>query len=225
MPRRAIGQSTKPPTIKQLAMDVKKINKKIVKKPKPELKYHDSLITTGASIGYNVNVVNYALVEPPQGDTVITRDGSAITLKNLDMRYVITGDNTVNDDVQKVKLMLIQARNRFTPSNTATSGSTQVFDQAGTNDVVSSRLTWTNRVHYRVLKSKVVRLQRAAEGGLALQYTGRFHYDFKKFNNQVTFDGTGIVAQKNQVYLIAVGDRATDYPTIEFSCRVTFWDN
>lgn len=211
-----------------LARKVRTLARKVDKLPSPELKYIDNKRTSPASIGYDLNVVNDALVTPAVGDTNVTRDGGQLTLQSLHVRGRFNA-NAAQAEPYICRLLLIQAKQRYVPSTVAAIGTvSNLFEDANTNDAVQSMFGFTNRIHYRVLKDFKVTVQSTGTSGGSApdQKFFQFTYKFKKFNRMIQYDASTTTAQKNQVYLIAISTAGvTNYPTIEYAARTTFYDN
>jgi len=210
-----------------LARKVATLTRKVNKMPAPELKYFDSERTASASVGYNLDVVKDALVVPAVGDTSITRDGAQITLNKLHIRMRVLA-NALQAEPSILRVVLLQAKERYVPSNTAVIGTvTNLFESANTNDAVHSMFGWTNRIHYRILKDFKVAIQSTGtSGGAALsEKVLKISYKFKQFNKAMRFDASTTTAQKNQVYLCVISTSGVNYPTIEYAARTTFYDN
>lgn len=219
--RRAAVKAKKP-----LARKVAKLARKVNNMPVPELKYTDTERLAGSSVGFDLDVIKDPLVLPVQGDSNIQRDGASLTMRKLHIKGRLTA-NTVQGEPATVRLVLLQAKQRYVPSNTATSGVTQLFEDANTEDAPFSMFSFTNRIHYRVLRDWLVVVQDYGTGAVNMQQ--RFFelsYTFKKFNKNLTFDAGTTTAQKNQVYLCVISTSGVaNYPTIEYVARTTYYDN
>lgn len=228
MPRRRTYRRKRTSTKAPLARKVRTLARKVDKLPRPELKYIDNKRTSAASVGYDLNVVSDALVTPAVGDTNVTRDGAQLTLQSLHVRGRFTA-NASQAEPYICRLLLIQSKQRYVPSTVAALGNvSNLFEDANTDDAVHSMFGFTNRIHYRVLKDFKVTVQSTGTSGGAApdQKFFQFTYKFKKFNRMIQFDANTTTAQKNQVYLVAISTAgSTNYPTIEYSARTTFYDN
>lgn len=209
-----------------LAKKVRTLTKKVNKLPTPELKYNDNGRQVPASVGYDINTVTDALITPAEGDTNITREGSQLNAVSLHIRGRVTA-STSQLEPATIRILLIQAKQRYVPSSVATSGVTQLFENANTNDAVHSMFSFTNRIHYRVLKDFKIRVQDpSADATNTDQKYFQMTYKFKKFNKVIAYDDSTTTAQKNQVYLVAISTSSTaNYPSIEYSARTTFYDS
>lgn len=209
-----------------LTRKVNSLARKVDKLPKPELKHKDNFVLNPVNIGYNLNTANYALFDPAQGDSVQHRDGDSATMRKLFIRGRFTA-NAAQAEPFICRFILIQAKQRYSPSITATSGVTQLLENPGTNDSVQSMYSFVNRVHYRVLRDFRVTVQSTGTAGGATvdQKFFTVSYTFKKFNRRVQFDAGGTITQMNQVYLLALSTAGANYPTMEFDSRITFYDN
>jgi len=78
--------------------------------------------------------------------------------------------NALQAEPSILRVVLLQAKERYVPSNTAVIGTvTNLFESANTNDAVHSMFGWTNRIHYRILKDFKVAIQSTGtSGGAAL---------------------------------------------------------
>lgn len=222
-PKRAIGASTKAPTTKQLATDVKKLDKKIKRLGKPEVDYFDIPVTSTATIAYNLDVTNYPLVEPPIGLNDQERKGDEITMKSIQVRAVVRAgaSSTVP---QSIRMMVIQSKQRFSPAlNAATGSDNSVLAYGGTQDAVWSPVDWNNKHHYRVLKDMTFYVQNGTDKEIKnIKWTTGF-----KTKATLKFEeGTTIVAEQNQVYLLFFSDilNTNTPPTLEFTSRTHYTD-
>jgi len=221
-PKRKYASSKAP-----LARKVRTLAKKVNNLPKPELKYIDNKRTSPASVGYDIAVVTDALCTPAVGDTRVTRDGSQLTMQSLHVRGRFTA-STGQTEPAICRLMLVQAKQRYSPSPVTAIGTvSNLLEDANTNDAVHSMYGFTNRIHFRVLKDFKVTVQNTSTSGItSYQKYFQFTYKFKKFNKVLSFDAETVTAQRNQVYLVAISTSgSSNYPTIEYSARTTYYDN
>lgn len=223
--KRPIGKSTKAPTVDQLAMDVRKLNAKLGYMAKPETEFYETTVTTPATVAYNANIFNYALISPAQGIGEGQRKSDQISAKLLQVKLQVFAG--LADRTQCFKVLLLQSRARFVPSMVTSSGTQSVWDTAGTNDVLNSFHNWENRGHYRILAQKTFKLDPIANDSGPNVKCFTLSYRFKKFNRVVKFDPAGITTQKNQVYLLMVSDLGNDAnaPSATYTSRVTYCDN
>lgn len=215
------------PSKAPLSRQVAKLSRTVSNLAKPELKYNDNGRTAPANVGFDLNTVNDALCTPAQGDGQTQRDGSAINMHKLYVQGKVNA-NSAQAEPYVVRIIVLQAKQRYSPSLTATTGVTQLLEDANTNDAVHSMYSFVNRVHYRILKDFKITVQSTGTSGGAapdIKYF-KFGYTFKKFNRTMRFDSNGTTSQMNQIYFLAVSTAGTtNYPTIEYEARTTFYDN
>lgn len=228
--RRAIGKGTCPPTVNQLAVDVRRLNKKVKNLPRPELELYEQVLSAPASIAYNLNVANYPLFQPAIGLGDQDRKGDLCTMKKLHLRLEITSGATAVVP-QEIRVLLLQARNRFVPDITASTTNPQcVWEQGGSVDAINSFLSWDNRGHFMVLRDFRTKVTPDSLGtGTSIKFL-KVNYTFKKHNKTIKFESGGTVdAEHNQVYLLLLSDISsgggTTVPTVVYTSRITFYDN
>lgn len=177
-----------------------------------ERKVHD--------IQINGNVTNSAvfhhLTGIAQGDQSVQREGLKINLVSIQAR-ISCQSNPVQQGYQPVRFILFIDRN----CNGANPAITEVLESNQYNSLTAHE--WRNRFH--ILMDKTIATNNQTENdsrGICFKYYKRFPRGRKVF-----YKGTAAPianAASNQLFLLLIGDNATNYPIIDTEWRITFTD-
>lgn len=121
---------------------------------------------------------------------------------------------------QMVRMMLIQSKQRYTPSTITTSGVTQLFSTADVDDVINSNLVHDNRSHYVLLHDKTYTL--SPDGN-----RGQFINISKKISRKVEFEPGVTTTESGQIWMILTSDvaLASVGPTVQWASRILYKDS
>lgn len=195
---------------------MKKVARRVVhqvlaKRVEPKhLDVTNTQIGTWSGAGFQLNLI-------PQGDTDITRDGSAAHAYGLSLKYTVTAAPT-GADVQRLRVLILwwkqQSGNTFDP--------TEVMQTTGSAQAVLSAREWSRRSDFRVIYDKlhtVTTNLTTVDSGSA---ETRTHYF--RLNQTMTYLLTTTNSDKNGLWIVFFADTAGDSPTIQWYTRLLYTD-
>lgn len=181
---------------------------------------------------HDITTVN-CLFAPQQGNSISTRVGTKVTVKNLRINGLINlpaaANATAGRPAVKVRLVLVQDMQ----TNTAQAQGEEVFSSTGTNAPEMFQNT-NNFGRFKVLRDKTYILQNpnTSWDGTNIESNNlikSFKMKYKWRNGlDVRFNSTngGTVADivDHSFHLLAIASNATDGPTLRYNVRVVFCD-
>lgn len=197
----------------QLASDVRKL------KSSREVHYHDEN-DIGLATPYDVTNRVAILCDPAQGDARTNRSGDSITPISLNLRIRISSNSSI---ANLARFMIIQSKERFVPVSTASTGTSAVWEEAGTANAPLSDFFWDNREHFVVLHDEVVTLGSAGASN-AIQY----RHIKKKLTRKINYLAGTTGPAEGQIYLVmtsTLNNGGGSSPTIAWHSRVRFLDS
>lgn len=197
----------------KLASDLRKL------KSSREVHYHDET-DAGLATPYDVTNRVAVLCDPIQGDGRTQRAGDSISPISIDLRMRLQS-NTAFGNVARV--LLIQSKERFVPVSNAATGTSAVWEDAGTALAPMSQFFWDNRQHFKVLHDEVVRLG-SANADSSIVYL----HIYKKLSGKINFLEETSAPAQGQIYLVMTSNMSNaggGAPTIAWTSRVCFHDS
>lgn len=173
-----------------------------------EVKYYDKAQV--ATNLFNDGAYSYVLNDVPQGDGEGQRDGEKIVFKNLIVKYSILA-NSGQPTTQAMIAIILDKK----PEVGAV-----VWTSVYNSNQVIPLINRDNSDRFVILKSIFVNMNNS--GNLSRMGTinvnlSRIH---EKFNS-----ATGTDIESNRLHIIAISDKATDQPTLQFNSRLNYYDN
>lgn len=196
---------------------LKKVNAKVNKLANMTETKHVDVLKTQTEINFDVNSAT-ALFLPVQGDAHNERVGDVASPFRLTMKIALR--NVADEDKsQFVRMMIIQSKQRYTPSTITTSGVTQLFSTADVDDVVNSNLVHDNRSHYVVLHDKTYILSPDGNRGTFINIS-------KKISRHVEFEPGATTTESGQIWMVLTSDVAVGSvgPTAQWASRILYKD-
>lgn len=185
-----------------------------------EVHYHDEN-DIGLATPYDVTNRVAILCDPAQGDARTNRSGDSITPISLDLRMRVSGNSTV---ASLVRVLVIQAKERFVPVSTAATGTSAVWEEAGTSNAPLSNWFWDNREHFVVLHDQVVPIGNTAGSANAVN----FLHIKKKLTRKINYIAGTTGPAEGQIYLVmtsTANNASGAAPVIAWHSRVRFYDS
>lgn len=198
----------------QLASEVRKL------KNSQEIHYHDEK-DVGLATPYDVVNRVAILCDPAQGDGRTNRSGDSITPLSIDLRMKIAGNSTI---ASVARILLIQAKTRFVPDSTANTGTSAVWEEAGTSLAPLSNFYWDNRNDFVVLHDECVEV--GPTGGSDSSVT--YRHIHKKLHRKINYIGGTTGPTEGQIFLVmtsTVANTGGTAPVIKWHSRVRFLDS
>jgi len=194
-----------------------------------EIKYRDTTAVGSPHAGGNFNCI----VQMQKGADVNQRVGREITVKGIQLRYVIRppvlamGGSTANIPLNLVRCFIVVDRQ----ANASTPSLADLFTDAGGGSCVTSNYNAINKKRYYFLYDKVISVP--CNGTLVGMNAAASPRVVSKFVNIVVEYGAGDAGSSadittNSVWFGYVGDHTglgggADH-TIQWSCRVNYLD-
>lgn len=154
------------------------------------------------------------MVAISQGDGDGQRTGNSIFVRSLSMKGSID-HNPAGDIIQKVRVMLIIDKQQL--GDTAPSAS-DVLDTTGTTNAPFSMLNDTTVGRFTILKSRLYTVTTERPVQLVNWNINMRHH--VRYNGSASTD-----IQKGGIYLLTIGDVATNPPAMHRFIRVAYHDN
>lgn len=175
-----------------------------------EFDYVDTLALQNMPAAGSINLLNGMT----QGDGPNNRTGTSIKMKSYEIKYGLQNNATAINTQCRVLLVLDKQSNGAAPVLT---------DILQTNSPYSPR-NLNNRKRFKILMDKRYSLSTAGPNN-----TNDSTY-MKNVETHVQFFSTsnlGTIADisSNALYLVHCSDQATNFPTINYYCRVRYLDN
>lgn len=220
--RRAKGQVAwwdRPTTVAKLASSAWSTGKKLISMLNTECKFHDTTVSMAPIIAG----AQQSLLDIPQGDTGITRDGRSVRLKSVQGRIRLTQDALASSTF--IRLVLLadtrpNAAEPAAPSDFLQNGTTAPITDLMAKDVGGRFLTLYDKVF--LLKASQTQIS-AADSRVTAQKFIKFYY---KMDKVLKYTGTATDDPENyNLLLVSFSSEATNSPDIDGFCRVCFIDN
>lgn len=195
----------------------KKLEKKVNMLSRTTETKHVDNVKTQTEVNFDVNLAT-ALFLPAQGTKHNERIGDSASPFRLNAKIAIR--NVADEDkCQFVRIMIIQSKQRYTPSTITTSGVTQLFSTADVDDVVNSNLVHDNRSHYVLLHDKTYTISPDGNRGMFINIS-------KKISRSVEFEPAVTTTESGQIWMCVTSDVAVASvgPTIQWSTRILYKD-
>lgn len=154
------------------------------------------------------------MVAISQGDGDGQRTGNSIFVRSFNMKASID-HNPVGDIIQKVRVMLVIDKQQLGDTNPSAS---DVLDTTGTTNAPFSMLNDSTVGRFTILKSRLYTVTTERPVQLVNWNINLRHH--VRYNGSATTD-----IQKGGIYLLTIGDVATNPPTMHRFIRVAYHDN
>lgn len=218
--RKYYNSSKKKTSAATFKRKVAKIVKNVVHQ---ETKYYDIEISSPLQPVSNGGTI-VAVSDVAQGDTIISRQGNLIYGKNISCRLDIKG-NSINDSNVFRCLLVMDKYNQGTAPTVA-----DVLATTGDERVMVAPQNIKTLARYRILYDKVVSLPNQTNYTVATATSsgvGRKTMSFfRKLNQKIRFKGaTAADIYGQQLFLILIGDTASNDVTVSFFTRLAFTDS
>lgn len=193
-------KSQKAPT--RLAKVEKKVNK-ILNSTEPN--YKDTTVNT--NISYDADNATLLSNISISGDgTEGTRQGRWVTPTRLEVRGAITrAVDTTNQPPAIVRMLVIQAKQRFTPSSSSAGGTTNILQSQGTATTPYQPFDINNRRHYTVLYDKTFTSGFATSASGFAQNYGSLLTPMKrniKLSRRIQWQDDSTTTEGGQIYVL-----------------------
>ncbi len=198
------------PTITKLQKDVKMLKRVAV----PEVKFHDTAITTAGAVTLVINPVSLIA----QGDTDATRDGDEIYVKNLYVKGLLAADT--GSDGQLIRFLIIQDKQQDADASVFTS--TDFLQSDVWNSFYKAD---GNQKRFKVLSDRVHQIG-DNQNGDSTDNNRKYISLNAKINQKMYFNGTAATlssAGRGKLYVCYICNAGT--PVTDLQCRLTFQDS
>ncbi len=158
-----------------------------------------------------------------QGDTRITRDGSKLLATSIDIRMMVRQETTPPTFGAQLRVILIKAKQRFTPSTSVSTTVGGVLENAGTLSEPNSPFERNNRSHFTVLHDKMYYVNGGDSGP-----TGFNIHIKKRLNHVIEYDESSTATEKGQLWMLLFTNRSAasaDGPDVGYTSRLFFKDS
>lgn len=178
-----------------------------------EKKYLDTVVTatnvdnTGTTYNQIINAI-------PEGDDYNSRDGRSILNDSIHLTYTAKVNSSATNTILKMVLVCDKK-----PDATTACSYNQVYGSAAVNAQINKA---SEGDRFVILAKRVLKLNPGASPSI----TGDIYYKLNGVHTK--YDGTGSTigdVEKNAYFVIAVSDEATNYPTLAFTSRFSWYDN
>lgn len=197
----------------KLASDVRKL------KSAREVHYHDEN-DVGLATPFDVTNRTALLFDPPQGDGRTDRSGDSVTPISLEIRGRIQNLHTAG---VAARILIIQSKERFVPVSNSATGTSAVWELAGTSNAVSSPFFYDNREHFIVLHDETYMLGSTGASNNMLP----FHIK-KKIYRKVNYIAGTTGPANGQIYMVMTSTASNASgvaPVIAWHSRIKFLDS
>lgn len=152
------------------------------------------------------------LSDIPQGDDINNRNGRSILWDSLNIHWSAKISASATNTLLRITIVCDKKPDvgGVNYGTIYTTGGTVLghIDKGGEGD------------RFVILRTFLVRLN-AGEG---LSQTGKLFIGLKGIHQ--IFDGTGATdREKNSLWIVAISDEGTNFPTLAYDCRLSFYDN
>lgn len=210
--------------LKQLSSKVSKISRSI------ESNYVDTSINMNANYDTS-NVLSLTTItndSATSSGAPGTRQGSRVTPTFLELRMQVSQSSSTLQNPSVVRIVVVQAKQRFVPSGTAAGGSTALLAYQNASAVVYSPFDKFNRQHFTVLHDETLTLGSwLTSTGVATDIDQTKLVEFKrKLSRDIRFEDDSGNPEAGRIYLVAYSTIATanTEPTLFGYARVHYQD-
>lgn len=172
-----------------------------------EHKYHDEYFPR-ASISYLTNSTT-TLFDPAQGSTNQTRIGNEASCYRINLQGIVEASYASTLEPQQVRISVIQSKEGFVPSTTATSAAQKTYAVPATSYTVNVPFDDNNRKHFVVLWDKTFTLNNTNGTGCI-----GFKKSIKVSRRTVFEEAGSTTAEKGQIYVLATTSSPSATPAI-----------
>lgn len=217
--RRKTGKAGTP--YKRLERKVNKIAKAI------EPNYVDTIINSNIAYDVNNATTISALTQAGTGAPG-TRKGARVTPYFLEFKGQIAQASSALQNPSTVRIMLIQARQRFVPNTTATTGTSNILDFQAASNTIFAPYDRDNRRHYTVLYDKTHQLGSwLTSTGVSTSIAQRKLIQMRlKLSRDIAYEESTTTTEGGQLYLCCWSDvaNANTEPDIRGVFRIHYRD-
>lgn len=167
------------------------------------------------------SAINLSVVS--QGDTRTTRDGSKILATSIDVKMLIQTVNDPNQIGTNLRVLLIKAKQRFTPMSLATTADRQVLEDQGVIQCTISPYHRDNRSHFTVLYDKTFFINGSNGGNAGVNLHIR-----KKLNHIIEYQAASTTPERGNIWMILYGDlsnASNDGAEVSYISRLWYKDS
>jgi len=185
-----------------------------------EKKFFDTEVSVAPT---QAGVLAASLLDIPQGDTAVTRDGRSLRIKSLQISGQVTQSGDAFRTFVRVMLVADLRPNAGEPAPAD-------IIEAGAASNIFALASMANGGRFRTIKNWVFDLrnmQGATIAGASMQGPDQQHFKYyAKMDKVVKYtDGSTDDPQNYNLLLFAFGSEATNTPTLAAECRVRYIDN
>jgi len=175
-------------------------------------KKHSTLNWNSAAVNTSGWVNSLAAIA--QGDTNITRNGNSILVKDLYIyaKFEIDADSVQNS---QVRFIVFEDTQQVADTNPAVA---DVLDSAS----YISMLNTNSAGRFKIISNDMITLT-PADGGSSVKIYKKY-FKFPRMHIRYNGTGTGDI-QKGGLYVLAISNEGTNYPTILGNARIGYFDN
>lgn len=172
-------------------------------------------------VAYNSTVGNAgtirALTLIAQGDTSLDREGLQIRLQSINIRGFAIGNLNAGASIVRLRLILFQDMEQHGTIAAVT-------DVLETADVLAFK-EHDSKPRFKILWDRLYDLTAQGDSTNPV-YKIRYVKYYKRLKGRKAWFSTSAATQaaqgKGNIYMLLIGDQATDYPTIDVNCRIRF---
>lgn len=222
--RRIIRRTTrrrKPGTLSKCAQvaEINKLKSEVAKIKKGETakewKTHDDTETSVSILNDGTNL--YLLTGIQQGDRSLDREGLVIRIHSLWVKMVIASNTTTNAN-QLIRVMIFRDNNNDNDT-TAPAVSGDLLEGTNVLDFREHRIKGRYTVYY----DKIVNLNPKITG-IGITHYKEYYKKFKMAPRCYYTNTTAADISKGQLYIMFLGNSASNQATVSYKARVKFTD-
>ncbi len=215
MPPRTVvlvkGKSRRRSTAQKAQLALTKVNKL---QRSIEMKHSDTAATANVlDAGLEVRFDSIA-----QGDTEVTRTGTRITPKGLQVRYRVDFEPASTSSAQSIRLIYVQSK---TVEAQATPQLEDIIDVSTSTLETNSLYTWELSKTYRILKDVTHEMSEIA--GSPFQISRSFRIPAKKLK-QIRYTPGASTIEFGNIGVIVISNAAASGPIVTIAARLLFTD-
>jgi len=179
-----------------------------------EMKHSDTATTANVlDAGIEVRFDNIA-----QGDTEVTRTGTRIMPKGLQVRYRVDFEPASTSSAQSIRLIFVQAKTTIAQ---ATPQLENIIDVSTSMLETLSHYTWEDSQGYRILRDVTHEMSEIA--GSPFQISRQFRISSKKLK-QIRYTPGASTVEFGNIGVIVISNAASLGPIVTIAARLLFQD-
>lgn len=173
-----------------------------------------------AAVGQAVDYAGAAIARlstVQAGDDVGNRNGNSILAKHLLFRYTLHGNTTADSTIVRC---IIFADTQFNGTN-PTAALVLESGQLSTANAVNAPLNVDSAGRFMILRDKVHVINNQLDN-----YSVIGHYNaWIPLNFHIKFTDVTTGGWTNQIFVLFISDQQTNTPSVDYSSRLSFYDN